>query len=78
MTQPIELKVVDRGENQQSMLELIDEIRADIVAGNITRVGVVFCKVNSEWGTTFSKSDNRCVDAAMLIELGLRRLGFKN
>ena len=55
---------------------MIDDIRADVVAGVITRAGVVFCRPSGEWGTVFSRTDDSRLDAAMLIELGLRRLGF--
>ena len=72
-----ELKLVDRTEQQRDLLEMLDDIRAEVVAGNITHAGVVFCRLGGEWGTVFSRSNDSRLDAAMLIELGLRRLGFK-
>lgn len=45
-------------------------------AGEIITVGLVGKRVGGEWQTAMSKSENGLEDAAMLIELGMRRLGF--
>lgn len=47
-------------------------------AGEIITVGLVGKRVGGQWQTSFSSSDNGLEDAAMLIELGMRRLGFRN
>lgn len=44
--------------------------------GQIIHVGLIGKRVGGEWQTSFSSSDNGLEDAAMLIELGMRRLGF--
>ena len=45
-------------------------------AGEIITVGLIGKRVGGEWQTAMSKSENGLEDAAMLIELGMRRLGF--
>ena len=45
-------------------------------AGEIITVGLVGKRIGGEWQTAMSKSENGLEDAAMLIELGMRRLGF--
>jgi hypothetical protein len=45
--------------------------------GEIITVGLVGKRVGGEWQTAMSSSQNNLEDAAMLIELGIRRLGFK-
>lgn len=44
--------------------------------GEIVTVALVARRKGGEWQTGMSASDNRLEDAAMLIELGMRRLGF--
>jgi hypothetical protein len=45
--------------------------------GEIITVGLVGKRVGGEWQTAMSSSQNKLEDAVMLIELGIRRLGFK-
>ena len=61
-------------ENVITMLEEWLEAAKD---GEIISVGLIGTRVGGEWQTAFSSSDNSLEDAAMLIELGMRRLGFK-
>ncbi len=44
--------------------------------GEIVTVALAARRKGGEWQTGMSTSDNRLEDAAMLIELGMRRLGF--
>jgi len=44
--------------------------------GKIVTVGLVGKRIGGEWQTAMSSSQNSLEDAAMLIELGMRRLGF--
>jgi hypothetical protein len=60
-------------ENAIAMLEEWLEAAKD---GEIVSVGLVGKRVGGEWQTSFSSSDNGLEDAAMLLELGIRRLGF--
>jgi hypothetical protein len=45
--------------------------------GELISVGLIGKRVGGEWQTAMSSSQNGLEDAAMLIELGIRRLGFK-
>ena len=60
-------------ENVITMLEEWLEAAKD---GKIISVGLIGKRVGGEWQTSFSSSDNGLEDAAMLLELGMRRLGF--
>ena len=44
--------------------------------GEIVSVGLIGLGNNGEWRTAFSASPNGLMDAAMLMELAIRRLGF--
>jgi hypothetical protein len=57
-------------------VNMLEQWLEDAKAGEIITVGLVGKRVGGEWQTAMSKSANGLEDAAMLIELGLRRLGF--
>ena len=57
-------------------VNMLEQWLEDAKAGEIITVGLVGKRVGGEWQTAFSRSDNGLEDAAMLIELGMRRLGF--
>lgn len=44
--------------------------------GDVVSVGLIGLGANGEWRTAFSASPNGLMDAAMLMELAIRRLGF--
>lgn len=58
-------------------IALLEQWLEDARAGEIVTVGLVGKRVGGEWQTAMSSSQNSLEDAAMLIELGIRRLGFK-
>lgn len=58
-------------------IAMLEQWLEDAKAGEIVTVGLVGKRVGGEWQTGFSSSNNGLEDAAMLIELGIRRLGFK-
>lgn len=58
-------------------IALLEQWLEDTRAGEIVTVGLVGKRVGGEWQTAMSSSQNSLEDAAMLIELGIRRLGFK-
>ena len=58
-------------------IALLEQWLDDAKAGEIVTVGLVGKRVGGEWQTAMSSSQNSLEDAAMLIELGIRRLGFK-
>jgi hypothetical protein len=57
-------------------VNMLEQWLEDAKDGQIIRVGIIGKRVGGEWQTSFSRSDNGLEDAAMLIELGMRRLGF--
>lgn len=57
-------------------VSMLEQWLEDAKDGQIIRVGLIGKRVGGEWQTSFSRSDNGLEDAAMLIELGMRRLGF--
>tara|TARA_R110000868_G_scaffold335824_1_gene596705 strand:+ start:399 stop:638 length:240 start_codon:yes stop_codon:yes gene_type:complete len=57
-------------------VNMLEQWLEDAKAGEIITVGLVGKRVGGEWQTAMSKSENGLEDAAMLIELGMRRLGF--
>ena len=57
-------------------VSMLEQWLEDAKDGQIIRVGIIGKRVGGEWQTSFSRSDNGLEDAAMLIELGMRRLGF--
>ena len=61
---------------QQNALEIIDEVRARVVSGETLRNGLIECRKGSEYSNAFSSGMNKREDAAMLIDLGLRLMGF--
>ena len=58
-------------------IALLEQWLEDARGGEIVTVGLVGKRVGGEWQTAMSSSQNSLEDAAMLIELGIRRLGFK-
>ena len=62
--------------NNEDVITILEQWLEDAKAGQIIAVGVIGKRVGGEWQTGFSSSDNGLEDAAMLIELGMRRLGF--
>ncbi len=77
MAEPEKLKLRDiSAEHQVDIVEMLERYLARAKNGDFTRLGVLF-EQGSQWGTEFSRSDDNRIDAAMMIELGLRRIGFK-
>jgi len=57
-------------------VRMLEQWLEDAKAGELVTVGLVGKRVGGEWQTGMSSSQNQLEDAAMLIELGMRRLGF--
>lgn len=72
----LRLATSDDGERKREMLEMLDRIRGQVEDGTITRLGIV-SERGSDWASEFSRTPDRRLDAAMLFELGMRRLGFE-
>jgi len=60
----------------QNAINLLESWLKEAKAGNVISVGIVGKRTGGEWATAMSSSDNGLEDAAMLIELGIRRMGF--
>jgi hypothetical protein len=56
---------------------MLEQWLEDAKSGEIVTVAIVGKRIGGEWQTAMSSSQNSLEDAAMLIELGIRRLGFK-
>ena len=57
-------------------INMLEQWLEDAKSGEVVTVAIVGKRVGGEWQTGMSSSQNRLEDAAMLIELGMRRLGF--
>lgn len=62
--------------HNENAIAMLEQWLEDAKNGEVISVGIVGKRVGGEWQTGFSSSDNRLEDAAMLLELGMRRLGF--
>lgn len=60
----------------QEAVDVLVKYLALARAGKINRLGIVTL-MDEQWSSEFTSSDNQLVDGAMLIELGLRRMGFQ-
>jgi len=63
--------------HNENAIAMLEQWLEDAKNGEVVSVGIIGKRSGGEWQTSFSSSDNRLEDAAMLIELGMRRLGFK-
>jgi hypothetical protein len=72
---PVLTKSVAKIERDQ-MLEALDGLRARIDAGEVTRFGLIECRSNGLYSTQFTSATHKREDAAMLLDLSLRLLGF--
>lgn len=62
--------------HNENAIAMLEQWLEDAKNGEVISVGIVGKRVGGEWQTGFSSSDNRLEDAAMVLELGMRRLGF--
>lgn len=62
--------------HNENAIAMLEQWLEDAKDGKIISVGLVGKRVGGEWQTGMSSSDNSLEDAAMLLELGIRRLGF--
>jgi hypothetical protein len=76
MTDKIKPFIKAVGPNNEDAISLLEQWLQDAKDGQIVSVGIVGKRAGGEWQTSMSRSDNGLEDAAMLIELGMRRLGF--
>ncbi len=57
-------------------VRMLEQWLEDAKSGDLVTVALVGKRVGGEWQTGMSKSQNGLEDAAMLLELAMRRLGF--
>ena len=62
--------------NNNDCIRLLKEWLTDAENGDVATICIVGKRVGGEWSTSMSASNNSLEDAGMLIEIGLRRLGF--
>lgn len=55
---------------------LLEQWLEDAKSGDLVTVAMAGKRIGGEWQTAMSSSNNRLEDAAMLLELAMRRLGF--
>jgi molybdate-binding protein len=72
---PVLTKSVEKIQ-RDNMLESIDALRRRIDAGEVSRFGLVECRTNGDYTTEFTSAMHKREDAAMLIDLALRLMGF--
>jgi hypothetical protein len=58
------------------MLDALDELRQRVDAGEVTRFGLIECRTDGLYSTQFTSAMHKREDAAMLLDLSLRLLGF--
>jgi hypothetical protein len=61
---------------RDNMLQSLDALRARINNGEVTRFGLIECRTNGDYTTEFTSAMHKREDAAMLIDLALRLMGF--
>lgn len=59
------------------VVKMLNEWLALAEKGTLISVCLVGRRSGGEWMTSASSSENALEDAAMLLELGFRRMGFK-
>lgn len=57
-------------------VRMLEQWLEDAKSGDLVTVALVGKRVGGEWQTGMSRSQNGLEDAAMLLELAMRRLGF--
>jgi len=57
-------------------VRMLEQWLEDAKSGDLVTVALVGKRIGGEWQTGMSKSQNGLEDAAMLLELAMRRLGF--
>ena len=57
-------------------IRLLEQWLEDAKSGDLVTVALTGRRIGGEWQTAMSNSHNGLEDAAMLIELAMRRLGF--
>ncbi len=62
--------------NNQDVIDMLEYWLNDAKNGEIVSIGIVGLRTGGEWQTGFSRSDDGLRDAAMLMELAIRRMGF--
>lgn len=57
-------------------VRMLEQWLEDAKSGELVTVALIGKRVGGEWQTGMSRSQNGLEDAAMLLELAMRRLGF--
>jgi len=70
------VSLVEKKKVNSDAVALLERTLKRAKNGDLSRVGIVYHTTENGWGSAFSATDNTLEDSAMLIEVGLRRLGF--
>lgn len=62
----------------QDVIDLLETHLERAKKGEILRLGIVYELEAKGWGTAFSSSNDCRIDAAMLMQLAMRRMGFRD
>ena len=57
-------------------VRMLEQWLEDAKSGELVTVALIGKRIGGEWQTGMSRSQNGLEDAAMLLELAMRRLGF--
>jgi hypothetical protein len=60
-----------------TVVEMLEHWLEQAKSGELISLGAIGQRTNGEWQTGYSSSEHALLDAAMMIELAIRRLGFK-
>jgi hypothetical protein len=60
-----------------TVVEMLEHWLAQAKSGELISLGAIGKRTNGEWQTGYSSSQDALLDAAMMIELAIRRMGFK-
>jgi hypothetical protein len=60
-----------------TVVEMLEHWLEQAKAGELISLGAIGQRTNGEWQTGYSSSEHALLDAAMMIELAIRRMGFK-
>ena len=63
---------------RKNAIEQLEELRKRILSGETVRFGTIEFRRGGDYSTQFSDGIDKLRSAALLIELGMRMLGFEN
>lgn len=77
MSESSVIREIKRQPNQD-VIDLLESNLERARRGEIIRCGIIYELGAQGWGTAFSSSTDSRIDAAMLMQLAMRRMGFRD